>query len=269
MYQPQNRIAVLDRIGQHPNANQVIHIFKIDVLCHHFLIDAVDVLGSTGNVANQAGLPEFLVYDVAHILNVMGSLILLLRHFFHKHRILIGVKVFERAIFQFSSHPAYSQTIGQRSENIHGFAGDSALPLFGKGTQGLEVVGAVGEFDQNDPNISGHRKDHLAVVFRLAFLAAGKFHLADFRYAIHQLINFIAEQVLNFFGSGEGILDGIVQKPGGNRLLIHFQTRQVVGDFDGMGNIGFARFSALASMGFRRVEVCVQNDIHIRFGMIF
>ena len=45
--------------------------------------------------------------------------------------------------------------------------------------QGAHVMGAVGELDQDDPDVLGHGHHHLAEVLDLGFLAIAEFQLVE------------------------------------------------------------------------------------------
>lgn len=46
---------------------------------------------------------------------------------------------------------------------------------------------AVGQFDQDNPNILHHGQHHFAKVFRLRLFAIAKFELIELRHPVHQL----------------------------------------------------------------------------------
>ena len=49
----------------------------------------------------------------------------------------------------------------------------------------------VGEFNQDYPDVTGHRQDHLAHVLSLALFVTAILKSADFGYTVNYLANFI------------------------------------------------------------------------------
>ena len=87
------------------------------------------------------------------------------------------------------------------------------------------VVQAVRELDQHDPNVVGHRDDHLAEILSLLFFAAREGDLRDLGHAVNQTGDLFPEQTLNLVEGRAGVLDHVVQQPGDNRRQIHPQLR--------------------------------------------
>ena len=59
--------------------------------------------------------------------------------------------------------------------------------------QRSHIMHAVGELDENHPHILAHREDHLAKIFRLFFLMAGKIGPAQLGDAVDQCGDFPAK----------------------------------------------------------------------------
>jgi hypothetical protein len=55
-------------------------------------------------------------------------------------------------------------------------------------------VQAVGELNQNDPDILGHSHDHLAEAFRLAFFAIAKGEFAQLGHTVNKRSDFTAKE---------------------------------------------------------------------------
>ena len=88
--------------------------------------------------------------------------------------------------------------------------------------QGAQIVQAIGQLDENDPDVLGHGHDHLAEALRLTFLAAGKFQLAEFSYPFHQNGYVVAEALRHLLRCHPRIFDGIVEQRTRNGHRVHF-----------------------------------------------
>ena len=101
--------------------------------------------------------------------------------------------------------------MGERGEDVEGFAGDSALLL---GVQVLErahVVEAVGELDDDDAHVGDHGEQHLADVLGLVVLAVGELDFVELGDAFDDVGDLLAEAAGNVGGGDVGVFDGVVQ----------------------------------------------------------
>ena len=105
------------------------------------------------------------------------------------------------------------------------------------------VVRAVGQLHQDDPDVLGHRHQHLAEVLRLLLLDAdglGRLEGAELGDALDEVQHLLPEQLPDLLGLGERVLDGVVEEPGDDARLIEFQVREEAGDFQRVDEVGLA-----------------------------
>ena len=132
--------------------------------------------------------------DLMHISFPLG---LALRDFFNKVIIDIGFQIFERKVIQFHLDLGYSEPGCDRRIDVERLLRDADLLLGRHVAQRAHIVEAVCELDQNDTDILGHCKEHLAKVSRLFFLlhkcliliVAGKFEFFQFSNAVNKQRN--------------------------------------------------------------------------------
>ncbi len=62
------------------------------------------------------------------------------------------------------------EPLGQRGVDLHRLAGDPLLLVEGQRGQRTHVVEAIGQLDQDDPDVLGHRQEHLPDVLGLLLL---------------------------------------------------------------------------------------------------
>jgi len=125
------------------------------------------------------------------------------------------------------------------------------------------VVQAVGELDQNDPDVTRHRDDHLAEILRLLFLTALEGDLRDLGHPIHELRDFGAEICLHFRERRAGVLDHVVQQAGDYRRHVEFELCDYQRDVQRMDYVGLARFALLIEMHPRRIFVRAADQIDV------
>ena len=104
-----------------------------------------------------------------------------------------------------------------------------------------EVVEAVGELDDDDAFSSlGHRRDHLAVVLGLRLLACLELDARQFRDAVDERGDLVAELLAQGAELDAGVLDDVVEERGGDRLLVEPQAGADRGDADRVRDEGLA-----------------------------
>lgn len=97
----QHPVAVLHRIHQHPDCQQVIYFVDGLVVPLHLFVDAVEAFGPALDLAVDAGflaqLPEF----VHGLLDHGFPFVALHLHLFHQFIVMLGFHVSEGQILQF------------------------------------------------------------------------------------------------------------------------------------------------------------------------
>ena len=69
----------------------------------------------------------------------------------------------------------------------------------------------VGEFDDDYPQILGHRQKHLSQIFHLLFLLILKGKPAQFSHAVNQQSHFRTKPLANFLSFNRSIFNHIMQ----------------------------------------------------------
>ena len=126
----------------------------------------------------------------------------------------------------------------------------------------------VGELDHDHPDIVRHGQNHLADVLGLGLFPGIELHLADLGHPFHNEGHILAELAHQICPGGNGVLDGIVQKPGGNGRRIQLQAGQNIGHFKGMRKIGLPGQSDLTGMGGGGKNIGLLNEPLLERGKI-
>jgi hypothetical protein len=120
-----------------------------------------------------------------------------------------------------------------------GFPGDAAALVRSQGAEGTHVVSAVGQLDQDDPDVLGHGHHHLAEVLDLGFLAIAELQLVELGDTGDQLGDGVAKLLGQIVLGDRGIFDDVVQHGSHQGLVIEAHVAQDAGHGNGMGDVGF------------------------------
>ncbi len=107
------------------------------------------------------------------------------------------------------------------------------------------VVQAVGELDEDDPDVRGHRHHHLAVVLRLRLVARLEGQPGQLGDAIDQAGDLVAERLAHLLERRGGVLDRVVQQRRAQRLGVEAHAGADLGHADGMDDEVLARLAPL------------------------
>jgi hypothetical protein len=114
-----------------------------------------------------------------------------------------------------------------------------------------QVVGAVGELDQDHAQIAHHRQQHLAEILGLRFLAILEADLIELGDAIDDLRHVVPEALLDVGLRDRRVLDHVVQDRPHDGVGVEVQVGEDHGRCHGMRDVGLARDARLALVGGR------------------
>ena len=124
----------------------------------------------------------------------------------------------------------------ERREDVERLLGLLDLLLLGKRVEGAHVVEAIGELDQDDPDVRGHRDHHLPVVLGLLLVAALERDACELRDAVDELADLLAECGLDVLERRARVLDRVVEQRRADRLGVEAHARADLCDADGVGD---------------------------------
>ena len=119
-------------------------------------------------------------------------------------------------------------------------------PLLRQVGQRPHVVQPIGQLDQDDADVVDHREQHLAEVLRLPLLARREPDRADLGDALDHVGDLGPEELLDALDRRQGVLDDVVQQPGGDRDGVELHVGQEIGHGERMDQVGLARVAHLA-----------------------
>ena len=125
-----------------------------------------------------------------------------------------------------------AEPVGERGEDLERLLRLLLLLRLRHRADRAHVVEPVGELDQDDPDVLGHRDHHLAVVLGLAVVAALEGDAGQLRNAVDQLADLLAELIPHLVERRARVLDGVVQERGAERRRVEAHARADLGDAD-------------------------------------
>ena len=110
-----------------------------------------------------------------------------------EHGVAVGQQVFEGEVLQLAVGMVEADAVGELGVDFQRFAGDAAAAVGLFGIQRAHIVQAVGELDDDDADVFGHRHDELAEAFGLMLGLAVVFEFFQLGEAVHHIGNGLAE----------------------------------------------------------------------------
>ena len=161
---------------------------------------------------------------------------------------LRGCSVCEREVLELPLDRVDAEAVRERRVDLQGLLGLVDLLLLRHRLERAHVVQAVGELDQDDPDVRGHRDHHLAVVLGLRLVARLERDAGQLGHAVDEAGDLVAERLAHLVERGAGVLDGVVQEGGAQRLGVEAHARADLGDADRVGDELLARLAALVGV---------------------
>ena len=247
---PQGAIALLDAVDDDPDRQQIVDLLDRAAGTLHLAMDAVEVLGAPLDPGVDPQ-DQKLLTDGLHRLD--GGLLaagLVLKDLGLQVGVLVGLGVAEREVLQLALELPHAQARGDGCKDLQGFLGDPGLLVRAQRPQGAHVVQAVGQLDQDDPQIASHGQEDLAQVLGLGrFLGEGlggipgltrgdRGQLGD---PVHQHGDLFSEVFAKILERGPGVLHDVMQEGGGQGGGIQTIGGQDVSHLDRMEDVGLSR----------------------------
>ncbi len=145
--------------------------------------------------------------------------------------------------------------------DLHRLAGDALLLVRRQAVQRAHVVEAVGQLDQDDPDVLGHGQEHLSDVLGLLLLVAVGAEPRQLRDAVDELGDLAAEALLDVGQAVFGVLGDVVQERGLDRDRVDAELGHDLGRGDRVRDVGLTRRTALAGV---RLDGQVEGGIDRR-----
>ena len=165
----QHRITVLYRIHDNADGKQIIDLVYGLVLVYHLLVNGEEVLDSSFNVGSDAGLFDMLPHLLHNLVDSLFPNLSFKMYLLRQIVIHLRLQVFQGQVVHLNLNLADTQTIRQRRINLQGLSGLFLSFLRTLVFQSTQIMQAIRQLDDDDPDILGHGYKHLSEILRLQF----------------------------------------------------------------------------------------------------
>ena len=256
----QGVVALLHFVHQDPDGDDVMDVVQVPSqlgVSLHLPVNAVDVLGAAGHFGLEARLLQLLLQRVHGLLDQQLLLGLPPGQQVLDMAVLQRLEVVEGQVLELRLDLPYAQTVGQRGIDLQGLPGHGASSGQRQGLQRAHVVQAVGQLDEDHPQVLRHGHQHLPQALRLQVVAGGLLghlprYVAQLGHPVHQLGHVRAELLLYLLHRHTAVLRHIVKERRRDGGGVELQIRQNGRRFQWMLQIRLARAPELALMSLER-----------------
>jgi hypothetical protein len=257
-------------IQDDPEGNDVVNFFKGQVLVEHFLVNAVKMLVASVDLGVQTVLVQFFLNVALNGFHIVFPVLFVFVHPAMNIFVGLGIQKLKGSVFQFVLDPVDAQPGSDGCINVQGFPGD--LLLFGGAfvkLKGSHVMEAIGQLDEDDPDVVGHGEDHLPDALGVALMGAVGFDRGQLGHTRDDMGDIRTEYITDFRDGGVGVLHDVVEEARRDGDGIQVHIRQDCRDLQGMGEIGLSRKADLAVVDPGGIDICAVDEIDIRIRVGF
>ena len=196
----------------------------------------------------DADLGQFVREEVARRVHVGLALVALLGDELLDLLVLARMEALEGEVLELPLDRVDPEAVGERRVDLERLAGLLELLLLRQRRERAHVVEAVGELDQDDPDVRGHRDHHLAVVLGLVLVAALERDPRELRDAVDQSGDRVAEELAHLVEARRRVLDRVVEERRAERLRVQAKAGADLRDLDRVRDEVLARAAALVDV---------------------
>ena len=210
-------------LDDHAHRGQVVDLVELAALLRHLVVDRVEVLRAPRDLGGDVDLVELLLQHhrrLAHVLLAVGAA---LRDHLLDLLVLARMQRLEREVLELPLQGVDAEAMRERRVHLECLPRLLKLLLLTEVLDRAQVVQAVGELDQDDPQVFRHRDDQLAVVLRLRVLAALELDAGQLGHALDELCDLVPELGLHLVELDARVLDDVVEQRRGERRLVELE----------------------------------------------
>ena len=162
--------------------------------------------------------------------------------------VLARVQRGEGEVLQLPLDGVDAEPVRDRRVDVQGLLGLVDLLLLRHRADRAHVVQPVGELDEDDPDVRGHRDHHLAVVLGLRLVARGERDPGELRDAVDERRDLLPVALADLVDRGGRVLDGVVQQRRAQRLGVQAHARADLRHADRVDDELLTRLAALVGV---------------------
>ena len=266
MQRPQDSIAVLDRLHEDPDRNQVKDLVERLPTHDHLLVDRVVALRATTHRPLRTRAPQILLNLVDDVAQVLLTLRSALGDKAVDLLVNLRIQCLKGQLLKLPLHHVHAEPVSERRVNFEGLLGLLRRRLRRYEAPRPGVVQAVRQLDEEDTDVATHRDKHLAQ--GLGLCSSPVVHLVELGDTVHEVGNGFSVLGSQLFEGVVRILDCVMQQRGDERRRRHTHLCEDGRDSNRMGDIRLARLAHLSAMMFLSGAVRTLNDADIRLRVI-
>ncbi len=253
MDQPEGAVAVARPLfarafDDHPHRGEVVDLVELAALLGHLVVDRVEVLRAPGDRGRVVRLLELEPEDRRGLVDLRLAVGAPVGDHRLDLRVLARVQRLEGEVLELPLERVDPEPVSEGRIDLERLLRLLHLLLLAEVLDRPHVVEPVGELDEDDPNVLGHRDDHLAVVLRLGLLAARELDPGQLGDALYELRDLRAELRPHLVELGVRVLDDVVQERRRDRLLVEVELGADPPDAVGMMDEVLSRAALLAAV---------------------
>src|SRR6185436_11270330 len=211
MNDAERRVAVLDRVGDQPERDEVVDLIELDLLPLEFLVDAPQALDAAVHLHHRNLRVAQLRLDGAfQLLNQALGRAALEIDLDAERVVRLRLEILERQFLELVFDLAHPEAVGDGRVDIARLLRDALTPVLGQVVQRAHVVHAIRELHENHADVVHHGEQHLAEVLRLPLLGGRERDGADLGDPFDHVRDVGAEELLDALDRGEGVFDDVV-----------------------------------------------------------
>ena len=237
-------------LHDHPEAINIGHLRKAQVLVVHLAVDGIERFLPPGNAHFHARALEYGLHLALHFVHQVAAAAAGACDRLADDRVPPGQQVAETQFFEFAVGFVQAQAVGDGRINVQRLL-CNPLPFGARHLgHGAHIVGTVGQLDQDHPHIARHGQQHFAEGLGLGFFPAVELQAVQLGQPVHQFSHGRAEAFDQLRFADAAIFHGVVQQGRHQCLGVQIPIGALGGHGNRMGDVGGAVFAQLPQVGF-------------------
>ena len=259
----EHAVAVLDRVDEHAHGREVVDLAELLVVALHLLVDAVEMLRAAADVRLDVRLSELLLDLLDGRIDERLALLALLLDVLDEVVVDLRLEIAQAEVLKLPLDARDAEAVRERRVDLDGLARDALLLVLAHVLERAHVVQAVRKLDHDDADVLGHREEHLAVALELRLFLRFILQAAEFRHAVDEHRDLVAEHLLHLVVRVNCVLDDIVQESRADGRIVEVQLREDLGDVQRVDDVRLPRHARLPGMGLSREFIGAPDEVEV------
>jgi hypothetical protein len=260
-------VAVLHRLDDHSHAHEVLDVVELLAARDHLLVDGPVVLRTAGDLGldvqlnkSRSQVDEDRVEEALALGSLRGDHLLDLG-------IAQRVQHREGRVFELPLHLGNPEPVREGGVDVEALLRDAALLELGQRRDRAHVVETVGELDEQDPDVLGHRHQHLAQRGCLLCLLGVELQAVEFGDAVDNGGHVGAEFPLDVALRHRRVFDRIVKQGRSDGHIVEAEVGEDQRHPERVGDVGLPRTPHLFLVGLPRQLVGALDEVAVGAAM--